>query len=98
MLWNECPIILRDVLIKEQAARNAIGGLAAIAEMKKRLATQPPIIACGDRVSSSATVSRQAQPRKVKATGEGQGPEIHVVEEDSPANSHLENCLKCCSG
>ncbi|XLS78623.1 hypothetical protein HN51_062848, partial [Arachis hypogaea] len=69
-------------------------GLAAIAEMKRRLATQPPITAGGDRVSSSATASRQAQPRRVEATSEGQGPEIHVVEEDSPANSSAKKLPK----
>ncbi|KAL4328664.1 hypothetical protein AHAS_Ahas13G0222700 [Arachis hypogaea] len=47
MLGNERPIILRDTLINKQAARNAIidmaGVLAAIAEMKRRFASQLPI-------------------------------------------------------
>ncbi|KAL4350325.1 hypothetical protein AHAS_Ahas10G0130700 [Arachis hypogaea] len=62
MLWNECLLTLRDILINEQAARNAIidmvGGLAAIEEMKRRLVSQPPITAGGDGGSSSATISR----------------------------------------
>ncbi|KAL4328832.1 hypothetical protein AHAS_Ahas13G0239500 [Arachis hypogaea] len=81
MLWSEHLLILRDILINEQAARNAIidmaGGLAAIAEIKRRLASQPPITVGGDG----------PQPRVVEGSREGQGPEVLVVEENFPANS-----------
>ncbi|KAL4316916.1 hypothetical protein AHAS_Ahas15G0332900 [Arachis hypogaea] len=75
-LWNEWPLALRDILINEQAARNAIidmaEGLAAITEMKKRLSSQPPINVSSDRISSSATISCQSQSQRVEESGEGQ--------------------------
>ncbi|KAL4321800.1 hypothetical protein AHAS_Ahas14G0146700 [Arachis hypogaea] len=98
MLWNEHPLVLRDILINEQAARNDIidmlGGLAAIAKTKRRLTTQPPIMVSSDRVSFLATVSRQLQPRMVEESREGQGlegfraPEFvdqHFIDEDTRA-------------
>ncbi|XLT12996.1 hypothetical protein HN51_058686, partial [Arachis hypogaea] len=51
-----------------------VGVLAAIAEMKRRLAFQPPISVGGDGISSSATISRQPRPRVVEGSREGQGP------------------------
>ncbi|KAL4328638.1 hypothetical protein AHAS_Ahas13G0220100 [Arachis hypogaea] len=41
------------------------GRLVAIAEIKRKLASQSPITVGGDRVSSSATISRQPQPQGV---------------------------------
>ncbi|KAL4314932.1 hypothetical protein AHAS_Ahas15G0134500 [Arachis hypogaea] len=90
-LWNERPLNLRGIIVNEQTVRNAIidmaRGIAAIAAMKKRLETQPPISVGGDRVSSSATISRQPQPQKIEKSREEQGPEVHILEEDSPNHS-----------
>ncbi|QHO41624.1 uncharacterized protein DS421_5g147350 [Arachis hypogaea] len=90
-LWNERPLSLRGIIVNEQTARNAIidmaRGVAAIAAMKKRLETQPPISVDGDRVSSSATISHQLQPQRIEENGEEQGPEVHILEEDSPNHS-----------
>ncbi|XLT06267.1 hypothetical protein HN51_045016 [Arachis hypogaea] len=98
MLWNERPLVLRDIFINEKVARNAIidmaGGLAVFAKMKKRLTIQPPITAGGDRVSSSAIVSRQPKPRRVEESGEGQGLEVHILEGDSRTNSLARKKLK----
>ncbi|KAL4373625.1 hypothetical protein AHAS_Ahas05G0100500 [Arachis hypogaea] len=71
------------ILISVDMAR----GVAAIAAMKKRLETQPPISVDGDRVSSSATISHQLQPQRIEENGEEQGPEVHILEEDSPNHS-----------
>ncbi|KAL4316355.1 hypothetical protein AHAS_Ahas15G0276800 [Arachis hypogaea] len=54
LLLNERPLSLRDIIVNEKVARNAIidmvGGLAAIAAMKKRLESQSilPINVIGD--------------------------------------------------
>ncbi|XLT04949.1 hypothetical protein HN51_043698, partial [Arachis hypogaea] len=62
-------------------------GLVAITAIKKRLESHPQISAGGDRVSSSATISYQQQPQRIEESGEGQGPEVRILEEDSSNHS-----------
>ncbi|KAL4374899.1 hypothetical protein AHAS_Ahas05G0227900 [Arachis hypogaea] len=54
------------------------GGIAAIADMKKRLSSQPPINVSSDRISSSATISYQSQSQRVEKHREGKVEELEL--------------------
>ncbi|KAL4329792.1 hypothetical protein AHAS_Ahas13G0335500 [Arachis hypogaea] len=99
LLWNECPLSLTDIMVNEQATQNVVGfalflvdmvgGLVAIAAMKKRLESQSKLLinVNGDRVSSSVTINHLPPTPKTEGGGEGQDPEIHILAEDSPISS-----------
>ncbi|KAL4329165.1 hypothetical protein AHAS_Ahas13G0272800 [Arachis hypogaea] len=72
------------------------GGLGAISATKRRMKSQGnlPINASGNRVSSSTTISHLPPPVRTKGFGEGQDPEIQILEEDSPISSPKRNKLK----